>query len=141
MRVAAVVLCSALFTVMPVTGHAATISGHVRERNSGVVLPGAHVTLCGAASSKCRTTTADAHGFYRFIGVPSSEPYTLKPELVGWSMPTKPIGYVFQDDRVDADVYLALGIYCGITVGPDIPQILSQPGTFRIRAAAMDSLP
>jgi hypothetical protein len=141
MRVAAAVLWFALLLVLPVAGRAATISGHVRERNSGEVLPGAHVTLCGPASSKCRTTTADAHGFYRFIGVPTSESYVLTPDLGGWSLPTKPIGYVFQDDRVDADVYLVMGIYCGITVGPDIPQILSPPGTFRVRAAAMDALP
>jgi hypothetical protein len=141
MRVAAVALWSVLLIVLPVAGRAATISGHVRVRGSGEIIPGAGVTLCGPVMSRCRTVTADAKGFYRFIGVPSGESYSLRPELAGLSAFTKPIGYVFQDYHVDADVTLSTGIICGITMVKNIPENFSPPGTFHIRAAAMSALP
>jgi hypothetical protein len=141
MRVAAVALWSALLVILPITGRAATISGHVRVRGSGEVIPGARVTLCGGALSRCRAVTADAKGFYRFIGVPSSKSYSLRPELGGLSPIATPIGYVFQDDRVNADVALATWIICGITIVKNIPENFSPPSKFRIRAVAMNALP
>jgi outer membrane receptor protein involved in Fe transport len=61
----------------------ATVTGTLTDEQGGV-LPGATVTLAGAAMMGVQTTTTDHVGLYRFIAVPPGE-YKVSFELTGFS--------------------------------------------------------
>src|SRR5438270_12127492 len=107
---AALLTSSVLLCMSPRTANAATISGRVHVHNSDDILPGAEVTLSGGGITGSRTVTADDHGVYRFIGVPFGSHYMLKAELAGLQPWPMYVDYVYQDDRVTADLTLDVTI-------------------------------
>ncbi len=141
MRAGTVILfTSALLLTFPAS--AATIMGRIRESRSGEVMPGATVTLTGGAVTGSRTVVANEQGGYHFIGVPAGAQYELKAELPGLSPWAMRIDYLYQDDRVTADLPVDVVIMeCSLGRNTQIPMTFAAPGTFRIRASDMRYLP
>lgn len=84
LRFAAVLVVGCLVTAVPAwtQSTAATVIGSVVDEQKAV-LPGATVTIRNVDSGLVRTTTADATGNYRLVGLPPGR-YELTAELSGF---------------------------------------------------------
>lgn len=104
-RVLGVVLLLVLGTATGFAQFASGVQGNLTDK-SGAAESGATVTLVDTEKSVSRTTTTDASGFYRFVGLPPSH-YRISTTVPGFA-PTQ-VDFVLQTEE-NRDVPLRLAV-------------------------------